>query len=235
MPNNVRSLIEAARMTKRKKLLEHESLQLLEFYNINVAPYFFAKDEHEAESKASSIEFPVVVKIVSPDIVHKSDVGGVIVGVNSKEELVNAIKTIRSNVKKSQPNAEITGFLVQKMLPKGGLEVIVGGIRDAVFDAAVMFGLGGIFVEVFKDVSFRIAPVSKQEALEMIDEIKSRKLLEGYRGDRPKDKEAIADIIVKVSQLLYDNKEISEMDINPVIVYEKGAYAVDARFILTLQ
>ncbi|WP_272985223.1 acetate--CoA ligase family protein [Fervidicoccus fontis] len=232
MSEQIKKIVENAKSSGRKKLLEHESLAVLEAYNIPVAPYFFAKDENEAQRNIDKIGFPVVVKIVSPDIVHKSDVGGVIVNVNSKDELVNAIKSIRANVQKNAPTAEVTGFLVQKMMPKGGLEVIVGGIRDPVFDATVMFGLGGIFVEVLKDVSFRIAPITKEEALEMINEIKARKILEGYRGEAPRDKEAIADIIVKVSKLLYENQELKEMDVNPVIVYEKGAYAVDARFIL---
>ncbi len=234
MPAKTKEIIENAKKEGRKKLLEHESLALLEDYEIPIAPYAFAKDAEEAKEKTKTIGYPVVVKIVSPDVVHKSDVGGVVVGVSNEEELVNAINSIRENVSKKQPEAEITGFLIQKMMPKG-LEIIIGGIRDPVFDSVVMFGLGGVFVEVFKDVSFRIAPITKEEALQMINEIKSKKLLEGYRGMPPRDKEAIADILVKVSRLLDENKEIAEMDINPVIVYEEGAYSVDARFIINLE
>jgi len=232
MSQSIKNIIAVARKEGRKKLLEHESMALLEAYNIPVAPYFFMKDESEANLAAQKVGFPAVLKVVSPDIVHKSDVGGVIVGISDLEGIREAVRKIRENVRKNQPEAKITGFLAQKMLPKGGVEVIVGGIRDPVFDATVMFGLGGIFVEIFRDVSFRIAPITEKEALEMIDEIKSRKLLEGYRGDTPKDKRAIAEIIVKAGNLLFENKEIKEMDINPVIAYEKGAYAVDARFIL---
>ncbi len=228
---DARTIIETAIKEGRKKLLEHESLDLLRAYDVPVAPYAFVKDEEEAEKKAEEVGFPAVVKVVSPDIVHKSDVGGVIIGLNSKEDIVKAVQAIRKNVAEKAPRAKITGFLIQKMMPKG-IEVIVGAIRDPVFDAAVMFGLGGIFVEVLRDVSFRVAPVTKEDALEMIREIKAAKILQGYRGEPPRDLEALADIIVKVSKLMLDIKEVSEMDINPIISYEKGAYAVDARFIL---
>jgi len=234
MSQKVKSIIAEAKAQGRKKLLEHESMALLEAYGIPLAPYFFIKDESEINLAAEKVGFPAVIKIVSPDIVHKSDVGGVIIGINDLSSMKEAISKIRENVARNQPGAQVTGFLVQKMLPKGGIEVIVGGIRDPVFDATVMFGLGGIFVEIFKDVSFRIAPITEAEALDMINEIRSRKLLEGYRGDTPKDKKAIANIIVKAAQLIYENQEIKEMDINPVIAYQNGAYAVDARFILNL-
>jgi len=228
---SVKEIIEKALNEGRKKLLEHESLDVLKAYDIPVAPYAFARDENEAKEKVDEVGFPVVVKVVSPDIVHKSDVGGVIVGIKDKEGVVKAIESIRKSVAEKAPGAKITGFLIQKMMPDG-IEVIVGSVRDPVFDAAVMFGLGGIFVEVLRDVSFRVAPVTKEDALEMIREIKAYKILEGYRGQPPRDLDALADIIVKVSKLMLENPEISEMDINPVISYEKGAYAVDARFIL---
>ncbi len=234
MPEVTRELLEKAKKEGRKKLFEHEALAVLEDYDIPVAPYFFAKNEDEALSKIKDIGYPVVVKVVSPDVIHKSDVGGVVIGVDSDEALVKAIKDIRRNVSERQPDARITGYLVQKML-KNGVEVIVGGIRDPVFDSVVMFGLGGVFVEVFRDVSFRIAPLDKREALEMIDEVKSKRLLEGYRGMPPRDKEAIADIIVKVSRLLDENKDITEMDINPVLAMEKGAFSVDSRIIVSLK
>lgn len=233
MSQSVNNIIAEARKEGRKKLLEHESMVLLEAYGIPLAPYFFIKNESEVELAVKKVGFPAVLKVVSPDIVHKSDVGGVIIGINDVSAMKEAIGKIKENVKRNQPDAKIVGFLAQKMLPKGGVEVIVGGIRDPVFDATIMFGLGGIFVEIFRDVSFRIAPITENEALEMINEIKSRKLLEGYRGDTPKDKKALAEIIVKAGKLLYEIKEIKEMDINPVIAYDKGAYAVDARFILS--
>ncbi|MEM0020627.1 MAG: acetate--CoA ligase family protein [Fervidicoccaceae archaeon] len=234
MSEKVKDIIAEAKKQGRKKLLEHESMALLEAYDIPVAPYFFIKDEKDVVKAAEKVGFPAVLKIVSPDIVHKSDVGGVIIGINSLEEMKNAVNKIKENVEKNKPGAQIAGFLAQKMLPKGGIEVIVGGIRDPVFDATIMFGLGGIFVEIFRDVSFRIAPLKEKEALDMIDEIKSKSLLEGYRGDTPKDKKAIAEIIVKAAKLIYENQELKEMDINPVIVYDKGAFAVDARFILNM-
>jgi acyl-CoA synthetase (NDP forming) len=234
MGAKTREIVDNAKKEGRKKLFEHEALAVLEDYEIPVAPFAFARNSKEALEKVAKIGYPVVVKIVSPDIIHKSDVGGVVVGVKNDDELEKAIESIEKNVHEKQPDARITGFLIQKML-EDGLEVIVGGIRDPVFDSVVMFGLGGVFVEVFKDVSFRIAPIDKKEALKMINEVKSKSLLEGYRGMPPRDKEAIADILVKVSKVLEENKDIIEMDINPVISLEKGAFSVDSRIILSLQ
>uniref|UniRef100_A0A7C1E9C9 Acetyl-CoA synthetase n=1 Tax=Fervidicoccus fontis TaxID=683846 RepID=A0A7C1E9C9_9CREN len=227
-------VINKAISENRRKLLEHESMALLEAYGIPLAPYVFIRDESEAH-KADNIGYPVVAKVVSPDIVHKSDVGGVILGLNNWREVEQAVKTIKLNVKEKAGNARITGFLLQKMLPRGGVEVIVGGIRDPVFDAVIMFGLGGVFVEVFKDVSFRVTPVSVNEAKEMIREIKSFTILQGYRGASPVNIDSLAEIIVKASQLMSELREVSEMDINPVIAYPDGAYAVDARFLLNFK
>jgi len=231
MDGKAREIISSALREGRKKLLEHESMALLEAYGIPVAPFKFILDESEAKL-AEDIGYPLVVKVVSPDIVHKSDVGGVVLGVSSWREVEEAIAKIKASVREREPGARLSGFLLQKMMPKGGVEVIVGGLRDPVFDGVVMFGLGGVFVEVFRDVSFRVTPVSKDDALEMVREIKSFRILQGYRGGRPVDLEALADIIVKVSRLLSDLREVSEMDINPVIAYPEGAFAVDARFLL---
>lgn len=231
MSVKAKEIINKAISENRRKLLEHESMALLESYDIPLAPYVFIQDESEAQ-KADNIGYPVVAKVVSPDIVHKSDVGGVVLGLNNWREVEQAIKTIKLNVKEKAGDAKITGFLLQKMLPKGGVEVIVGGIRDPVFDAVVMFGLGGVFVEVFRDVSFRVTPISFNDAREMIKEIKSYKILQGYRGAPPVNIDSLAEIIVKASRLMSELKEVSEMDINPVIAYPDGAYAVDARFLL---
>ncbi len=232
MNEKIKQIISNARKEKRRKLLEHESMDILNEYGIPVAPYYFLDANQELPDDLP-LEFPVVAKIVSPDIVHKSDVGGVIVGIKNMEELRDSIKKIYDNVKVREPEARIKGILLQKMMPKG-LEVIVGGIRDPVFDAAVMFGLGGVFVEVFKDVSFRIAPISEEDAMEMINEIKAKNLLHGFRGMPARDIRALVDILVKSSILMSEVKEITEMDINPVISYDKGAVAVDARFIIKI-
>ncbi len=218
----------------RKKLLEHEAMKLLELYNIPIARYGFAQDEEEAVKIAKDIGYPVVLKIVSPDISHKTDVGGVIVGVESDEGVREAFRKIMSNVKNAAPNARIAGILIQEMAKPGFLEVIVGATRDPIFGPVIMFGLGGIFVEVLKDVSFRIAPLSPRDADEMVREIKSYKILEGYRGMPPRDIEAVKDIILKVSKLMLEVVEIKELDLNPVMLYAKGegAKIADARMIL---
>ncbi len=175
----------------------------------------------------------MVLKIVSPDIVHKSDVGGVVLNLKSDEEVREAFRKIMNNVKNAAPNAKIVGILIQEMVPDG-LEVIVGATRDPSFGPIIMFGLGGIFVEVLKDVSFRIAPLSPRDADEMVREIKSYRILEGYRGMPPRDIEAIKDIILKVSKLMLEVAEIKELDLNPVMLYAKGegARIADARMIL---
>ncbi len=226
-----REIIRNALKEERRKLLEHEALELIKAYGAPIADAGLAKTPEEAGALAEKMGFPVVLKIVSPDISHKSDVGGVIVGVNSKEEAIEAAKNIIENVSRNVPSARITGILVQKMARKG-LEIIIGGLRDNIFGPVVMFGLGGIFVEVLKDVSFRVAPISYEDAYEMMKEIKSAKLLEGYRGQPPVDKKAIADIIIAVAKLLEENPEVDSVDLNPVIAYPDGAVVVDARVIL---
>ncbi len=226
-----REIIKKAIEEKRNKLLEHEAYKLVEYYGIPVPRVGLAKNPEEAGEIAEKIGYPIVLKIVSPDITHKSDVGGVVLNLNSREEVVNAAEKIFKNVAEKVPNARIVGVLVQEMIPSG-LEVIVGGLRDGIFGSVVMFGIGGIFVEVLRDVSFRIAPISEEDALEMIDEIKSSKILEGYRGQPPVDKKALAKIIVGVANLLEENPEIESIDLNPVMAYEKGARIADARVIV---
>ena len=216
---------------KRKNLLEPEAKAICQEYNIPVTNFRVARKEKEAIAFAEEIGFPVVLKIVSPDVIHKSDVGGVIVNLKVAGEVEEAYKTILANVKRHKPNANITGVLVQEMAPPS-TEVIVGAIKDSQFGPSIMFGLGGIFVEVLKDVVFRIAPLTKQEATSMIAEIKAYPLLKGYRNKPPLDTDAIADIIVNTSKLVTDYQEIEELDLNPVMVYEKGAKTVDARIIL---
>lgn len=213
------------------KLLEHEAFQLLEEYKIPYPPYGLAKTPEEAGDIASKIGFPVVLKVVSPDIVHKTDVGGVILGVRSAEEAVEGFKRIVENAKARVPSARIEGVLVQKMLPPG-LEVIVGGIRDGTFGVTVMFGLGGVFTELFRDVSFRVWPFTFNEALEMIHEIRSAALLRGFRGLPPVNAHSIADIVLKLGKLLEEHPEIESVDLNPVFAYPNEALVVDARFIL---
>lgn len=209
-----------------KILTEHEAKKLLAKYGIPVTEGSIAKSADEAASIASSLGFPVVMKISSPDISHKSDVGGVVLNVK-KEDVKEVYSDMISRIKKALPKAAIEGVLVQQMAPAGH-EVIVGLKKDAQFGHALMFGLGGIFVEIYKDVSFRVTPVDKKEALEMISEIKGYPILKGIRGRKPGDVDAVAQVLVSVSEMA-QKENIVELDINPLIVGEKGAVAVDAR------
>ncbi len=207
-------------------LTEHEAKKLLAKYGIPVTKESIAESAEEAYAIASQIGTPVAMKISSPDISHKSDVGGVVLNVNAWEARITYDKII-SQIKNAAPNARIEGILVEQMAPPGQ-EIIVGLKKDAQFGHALMFGLGGIFVEIYKDVSFRVLPIEKKEALEMISEIKGYPILKGIRGRKPADIEAVANILVAVSEMA-QKENITELDINPLIVGEKGAIAVDAR------
>jgi acetyl-CoA synthetase (ADP-forming) len=173
----------------------------------------------------------VVLKIVSPDILHKSDAGGVFVNLNSIDEVRSAYVKVLENAKKFNPAVRVTGVLVQEMAPKS-TEVIVGAVKDSQFGQTLMFGLGGIFVELLKDVTLRIAPITEAEAVEMITGVKAYPILKGYRNTLPVDVDAIMAILLSTSRLVMENPEIKELDLNPVMVYEKGAKTVDARIIL---
>jgi len=227
----IASIFSQAAMEGRKSLLETEAKTVCMEYNIPVTKFKLAKNEAEAVKCASTIGFPIVLKIVSPDIIHKSDVGGVLVGIKNQREVRTSYKQIVKSVKKHNPDAKIAGILVQEMAPSG-TEVIVGSIKDPQFGPAIMFGLGGVFVEVLKDVTFRIAPITEDEACEMMSEVKAYPLLKGYRNTPPADLTAITKILVNTSKLVMDHPEIKELDLNPIMVYEKGAKTVDARIIL---
>lgn len=215
----------------RKNLLETEAKAICEEYGIPVTKFELATDEAEAVRFAETIGYPVVLKIVSPDVIHKSDVGGVIINLQDEKAVRDAYKRILGNIKKHCPKSKIAGILVQEMAPLG-TEVIIGGIKDPQFGPTVMFGLGGIFVEVLKDVTFRIAPINEEEASEMITEVKAYPLLKGYRNTPPADIKAIMEILMNTSRLITEHEEIRELDLNPVIVYSKGAKTVDARILL---
>lgn len=227
MSDPIHSIIREALARGRKSLLEHEALELARAAGIPTPRYVFTPLGSKPEPDFPP---PYVLKIVSPDIIHKSDVGGVRLNVGA-EELGREVEELVRTVERRAPDAELTGILVMEMAEEG-VETLVGLTRDPQFGPVVAFGLGGIFVEVYRDVSFRLAPVSVDEAREMIREVKAYKILSGYRGRPPSDVEAIADVIVKVSILGDRYPEIMEMDINPLIAYPKGVLAVDVRVIL---
>ncbi len=207
-------------------LTEHDAKKLLAKYGIPVTEERIAGSADEAFGIATDLGTPVAMKISSPDISHKSDVGGVVLNVR-RGEVKTTYADIISRIKKSVPGANIEGVLVQQMAPAGH-ETIVGLKKDDQFGHALMFGLGGIFVEVYKDVSFRVVPVERRDALEMISEIKGYPILKGIRGRKPADIDAIARVLVSVSDMA-EKEKIIELDINPLIVSENGAVAVDAR------
>ena len=224
-------IISQARLEGRKALLETEAKTICMEYDIPVTKFELAKNEREAAELAEKIGYPVVLKIVSPDIIHKSDAGGVMVNLKSKVEVQNAYRQILENAKKYKVTAKIVGVLVQEMAPQS-TEIIVGAIKDSQFGQTLMFGLGGIFVELFKDVTFRVAPITQEDAREMVTEVKAYPVLKGYRNSPPADIEAIINILLNTSRLIMDNPEIKELDLNPIMAYGNGAKTVDARIIL---
>jgi acetyl-CoA synthetase (ADP-forming) len=229
--NQTSKIINQARKEGRNALLEPEAKTICMEYGIPVTKFKVASNPNEAAKYADEIGYPVVLKIVSPDIIHKSDAGGVIVNLKKPAEVTEAYKKILENVKKYKADAKIVGILVQEMAPQS-TEVIVGAIKDPQFGQTVMFGLGGIFVEILKDVNFRIAPITTDDAKDMITELKAYPLLKGYRNTPPADIDAIVSILCATSRLVMDQPEIKELDLNPVMAYQKGAKTVDARIIL---
>ena len=227
----VNEIFEKAKAEGRSFLLEYEAKTVCKEYGIPITELKIAKTAEEAAKFSEEIGYPTVLKIISPDVIHKFDVGGVILNVNSSEDAKNAYNKIVENVKKHKPDAKIDGVLVQEMAPSA-TEVIVGAIKDAQFGPTLMFGLGGTFVEIMKDVSFRIAPIKEDDARQMISEVKAYPILLGYRGQPPRDIDTIVKIILDTSRLVMEHQNIKELDLNPVIVYEKGAKTVDARIIL---
>lgn len=228
------AVIEKARANGRDALTEMEAKQVFEAYKLPVTHSRVATSEDEAVKLAEEIGYPVVMKIVSPQILHKSDANGVKVNIKDEEAVRSTYHTILENARNYKADADIHGVLIQEMAPMG-TEVILGSVNDSTFGPTVMFGLGGIFVEVLKDVTFRVAPFSKKQALEMISEIKGAPILQGVRGELPRDIDALADAICKYAFMVIDlSEEISESDANPVMVYEvgEGLKVVDARVIL---
>ncbi len=228
-----RRIVEEALREGRRKLLEHEAYRLLESYGLPVPKYGLARSPEEAVEIANHIGYPVVLKVVSPDIIHKSDVGGVVVNVRSEEEVLEAYTRIVENVKKRAPDARLYGILVQQMVPEG-VEVIVGGTRDPIFGPVVMFGLGGIFVELLKDVSFRVVPLTEDDVDEMMREIKGYAVLKGFRGSPPRDLAALKRIVLGVARIMEELEEVREIDLNPIMSYPEGqgAAIADARVIV---
>lgn len=210
---------------------ELEAQAICRKFNISCPPTVLVTNKAQCLSAAQEMGYPVVIKIFSRQIVHKSDVGGVITGVQDTEQLNMAFDQLMDNVKTHAPAAEVGGVIVQKQMPKG-VEVVVGGLKNDQFGPVVMFGLGGVYVEVFKDVSFRLAPLDEEEAMRQVKETKVYKLLQGVRGEKPCDIDALCEVIVNTGRLLSSFSAIKELDFNPVFCYPDGCTVVDARLVL---
>lgn len=231
---SVSAVIKKVRASGRHFLLANESCKVMEAAGIKMPRSAVGKNLSEAVKIAEEIGYPVVMKVVSKDIIHKSDAGGVLLDLENRSELIDGFETIIHNCKKYKPNAVIEGVEIAEQI-KPGIEIIVGARRDVSFGPIVMFGLGGIYVEVMKDVTFRAYPLGPTEIKKMISEIRSYPLLLGVRGEARKDIENVADTIARVGALLYNCPEISDIEVNPLMVYEQGegGRAVDARILLT--
>lgn len=227
-----KELINNALSMGRYSLQETEAIALMAMIGVPTPSFHLANSIEEAQKIAEALGYPVVLKVVSPDIIHKSDLGGVKLNIFNPDQVSENFKEIQKNVHEKAPKVRISGIMVQKMVPST-TEVTIGALRDKQFGPAIMFGLGGIFIEILKDVSFRIAPVNRDDAQEMIKEIKGYPLLLGYRGNPRLDINAIVDAIVRISELMMCIDEIDQLDLNPVSVYPSGLIAVDVRIILS--
>ncbi len=232
--NKVRLILDAVKSSGRLSLTAPEGKEVCDAYGITVPQEALATSSSQASELAAKMGFPVVMKIVSPDILHKTEAGGVIVGVKSAQEALAAFDTIIANAKKYNNKATVLGVQVQQMI-QGGQEVIIGAVTDDSFGKLVAFGLGGVLVEVLKDITFRLAPATKDDALSMLDGIQASQMLKGVRGSDPVDRDALAHLIVQVSQLVTDFPEISELDLNPVFASRNSAIAADVRIVLNFE
>src|SRR3990170_2439369 len=224
----IERIVKEAISLGRTVLVEPEAKEVLRLATIPVPRFRVVKDVNVAMDVAEEVGYPLVLKVVSPDILHMSDVGGVEVGIGDRKGMEDAWARMILHVADEKPMSVIEGFIIEEMVPRG-VEVIVGAIKDEQFGTTVMFGTGGIAVELMKDVSFRLGPLDKDSALEMMSEVKGFPLLTGYRGDTVKDIESVAEVMVKLSQIVEGTNGIKELEINPIMVYEKGVLAVDAR------
>jgi acetyl coenzyme A synthetase (ADP forming)-like protein len=229
--STVRKILDSVKASGRTALTAPEGKHVCDAYGIAVPKEAIATTAAEAANQSASIGFPVVLKIVSPDILHKTEAGGVLVGLKSAAEVERGFATVIQNAARYNPKASVLGVQVQQMLP-GGQEVIIGAVTDRAFGKLVAFGLGGILVEVLKDVTFRLAPASHEDALSMLDGIAAADVLKGVRGADPVNRDALATMIQNVSRLVADFPEISEMDLNPVFATAQGAIAADVRIVL---
>jgi 4-hydroxybutyryl-CoA synthetase (ADP-forming) len=233
--SKVEKIFEMVRKSGRKNLTEDEGYEVLEAYGFKTPKIILCKSEQECVEASNAVGYPVVLKISSQDILHKSDAGGVKVGLSNDEQVKAAFNIILQNAKRYKPSASIKGVLVQEMV-ENGKEIILGSKLDPLFGPVVMVGLGGVYVEILKDVVFRLAPLNSEEATRMVHSIKALNLLKGVRGEKASDISAMVDSLQLLSQLVTDFPEIGEIDINPLLVLEegKGVRTLDVRISLRI-
>ncbi|RMF94918.1 MAG: acetyl-CoA synthetase [Candidatus Schekmanbacteria bacterium] len=223
-------IFSGAREENRSYVLEYEVKEILKGYEIDVTKEVICKTTDEALQAASSIGYPLVLKIVSTEVVHKSDSGGVKVGIKNENELKDEFNKMLNRYNEKYSSKGLKGISVQEMV--SGEEVIIGVLNDKQFGHMMMVGMGGIFVEIFKDVAYRLAPIEEDEAMEMLKELKAYKLLTGYRGRKPANVEALCKTISKISKALDEIPEVKEMDLNPVFVNDQRAVVADGRIFI---
>ncbi len=228
--DKAKKILQKAKDENRSYVLENEVKELLTGYNLDVTKEKVCRHVDEAIGFAKTIGYPLVLKIVSPDVIHKSDSGGVKIGIKDDNELKKEFEQMLSTYHAQFSPESLKGISVQEMV--GGQEVIIGAVKDPQFGHMMMVGSGGVFVEVFKDVAYRLSPIDKQEAEDMLKELKGYKLLTGYRGSPPVNVDALCESIVNVSLTLSDFPEIKEMDLNPILVNDKRAVVVDGRIFI---
>lgn len=227
---NAQKIIDQVKSEGRDFMMEHEVKKILKDYGVDVTEEYLCKTPEEAKEKADKIGFPVVLKIVSPDVLHKSDYGGVKTSIKSPDEAYSTFEEIKNNIDENVPDAEFTGILVQEQVT--GHETIIGSYTDPQFGSIMMFGLGGIFVEILEDVSYRLPPLDKLTAEEMVRDIDGFEILTGYRGEAGANIDEIVSTLQKVSNFLNDFEVVNEMDLNPTFAGEKRTVVGDARIIL---
>ncbi|MHA2309014.1 MAG: acetate--CoA ligase family protein [Candidatus Heimdallarchaeaceae archaeon] len=230
MSEEISSILKGIKDLNREILTYEESRRIMELAGIPLNKMRLATNLKEGIEKANTLGYPVVLKIISEDVLHKSDSGGVKVGINSEDDLKEAYEDMIQSVKKHYPVAKIEGVSIEEMVE--GVELFLGINTDLQFGKMIAFGIGGVFVEVYKDVSFRLIPVTKQDVEEMIDEIEGKKILDGYRGMPVVNKKELVLLILRISKLVEENPSIKEMDLNPVVGTEDGLKAIDARIVL---
>lgn len=227
----VEKIVEKISASGRKVALPDESLDIVKLSGISVPDHVLIKTHEEVVKASAEIGFPLVMKIASSEAIHKSELGGVVSGIQGVKEAEDCYNKLMENFNREKPVVQISGILLQKQIPVA-THLIVGGLKDEQFGPVVMFGMGGVLVELFKDVSFRIAPVTETETLEMVKEIKAYPVLSGYRGSKMLDVKQVVETIIIISELISNISIMKEVELNPLLAYEKNVMAVDARVIL---